>query len=64
MKSYPTKFKSFQQKIVQMGALQNPIQTLIILWPVYPTHTISLFWVMFEEQPFCHIPPPNTSIRG
>ena len=36
MKSYQTKFKSFQQKIVQMGALQklqNSIQTLIILWP-------------------------------
>ena len=35
MKNYPTKFKSFQQKIVQMGALQklqNSIQTLIILW--------------------------------
>ena len=41
MKSYLTKFKSFQQKIVQMGAfqkLQNSIQTLIILWPVYPIH--------------------------
>ena len=33
MKSYPTKFKSFQWKIVQMGAFQksqNSIQTLII----------------------------------
>ena len=32
MKSYPAKLKSFQQKIVQMGALeklQNSIQTLI-----------------------------------
>ena len=41
MKSYSTKFKSFQRKIVQMGALQklqNSIQTLIILWSVYPIH--------------------------
>ena len=32
MKSYPAKFKSFQRKIVQMGAsqkLQNSIQILI-----------------------------------
>ena len=67
MKSYPTKFKSFQRKIVQMGALQklqNSIQTLIIFWPVYPIHTNSLFWVTFEEQPFGHFPTPNTSIRG
>ena len=36
MKRYPAKFKSFQLKIVQMGALQklqNSIQTLIILEP-------------------------------
>ena len=67
MKSYPTKLKSFQRKIVQMGALQklqNSIQTFIILWPGYPVHTSSLFWVIFEELPFCHFPPPNTSIRG
>ena len=67
MKSYPTKFKSFQRKIVQMGALQklqNSIQTLIILSPVYPIHTNSLFWVIFEELPFCHFPPPNTSVCG
>ena len=67
MKSYPTKFKSFQRKIVQMGALQklqNSIQTLIIFWPVYPIHTNSLFWMTFEELQFCHFPPPNTSIRG
>ena len=67
MKGYPTKFKCFQRKIVQMEALQklqNSIQTLIIFWPVYPIHTNSLFWVTFEEQPFCHFPPPNTSIRG
>ena len=67
MKSYPTKFKRFQRKIVQMGALQklqNSIQTLIIFWPVYPIHTNSLFWVTIEEQPFCHFPPPNTSICG
>ena len=32
MKSYPTKFKSFQRRTVQMGALQelqNSIQTLM-----------------------------------
>ena len=36
MKSYPTKFKSFQRKIVQMGALQklqNSIQTLLACLP-------------------------------
>ena len=33
-------------------------------WPVYPIHTNSLFWVIFVELPFCHFPPPNTSIRG
>ena len=63
----PTKFKSFLWKMVQMGTLQklqNPIQTLIIFWPVYPIHTNSLFWVIFVELPFCHFPPPNTSIRG
>ena len=34
-----TKFESFQYKIVQMGDLQkfqNSIQSLKILWPVYP----------------------------
>ena len=36
-------FKSFQQKIVQMGPLQNSIQTLTILWPIYPIHTNFLF---------------------
>ena len=38
MKSYPTKFKSFLWKIVQMGTLkklQNSIQTLKIFCPVY-----------------------------
>ena len=67
MKSYPTKFKSFLWKIVQMGTLQklqNSIQTLTIFWPVYPIHTNSLFRVIFVELPFCHFPPPNTSIRG
>ena len=67
MKSYPTKLKSFLWKIVQMGTLQklqNSIQTLISFWPVYPIHTNSLFWVIFVELPFCHFPPPNTSIRG
>ena len=50
-----------------MGALQklqNSIQTLITFWPVYPIHTNSLFWVTFEELPFCHFPPLNTCIRG
>ena len=67
MKIYPTKFKSFQQKIVQMGVmqkLQNSIQTLIIFWLVYPIHTNSLFWVTFVELPFCHFAPPNNSFRG
>ena len=67
MKSYPTKFKSFLWKIVQIGTLQklqNSIQTLIIFWPVYPIHTNSLFWVIFAGLPFCHFSPPNTSIRG
>ena len=67
MKSYPTKFKSFLWKIVQMGTLQklqNSIQTLTIVWPVYPIHTNSLFWVIFVELPFCHFPLPNTSIHG
>ena len=44
--------------------LQNSIQTLISFWAVYPIHTNSLFWVIFVELPFCHFPPPNTSIRG
>ena len=67
MKSYPAKFKSFQRKIVQMGAslkLQNSIQILTILWLVYPIHTNSLFQVIFEKLPFCHFPPLNTSILG
>ena len=67
MKSYPTKFKSFRRKIVQMGALQklqNSIQTLVILWPVYPINTNSLFWVIFEELPLCHFSLLNTFIRG
>ena len=57
----PINFMSFQRKIVQMGALQklqDSIQTLIILWPVYPIHN-SLFWVTFEELPFCHFTPPK-----
>ena len=67
MKSYPAKFKSFQRKIVQMGAslkLQNSIQIIIILWLVYPIHTNSLFLVLFEKVPFCHFPALNTSIHG
>ena len=67
MKSYPTNFKSFLWKIVQMGTLQklqDSIQTLIIFWHVYPIHTNSLFWMIFVDLPFCHFPPPNTSVRG
>ena len=30
MKSYPTKFKSFQRKIIQMGALQK-LQNYILV---------------------------------
>ena len=61
------KFSSFQQKIVQMGALQklqNSIQILIILWPVYLIHTNTQFKAIIEELPFCHFPPLNTSILG
>ena len=39
MKSYPTKFKSFLLKIVQMGTfqkLQNSIQTLIFFLACLP----------------------------
>ena len=64
MKSYPTKFKSFLWKIVQMGTLQKLQNSIQIFWPVYLIHTNSLFWVIFVELPFCHIPPPNTSTRG
>ena len=42
MESRQVKFENFQRKIVEMGALQklqNTIQTLKILWPVYPIHT-------------------------
>ena len=52
----------FSGKLSKMGALQklqNSIQTLIILSPVYPIHTNSLFWVTLEELPFCHFPPPK-----
>ena len=45
MKSYQTNFKSFRQKIAQMGALQklqNSIQRLITLWPVYSPRSSSL----------------------
>ena len=46
------------------STLQNSIQTFIILWPVHPIHTTFLFWVIFEELPFCHFPPPYNSICG
>ena len=39
---------------VMLIKLQNSIQTLMILWSVYPIHTNSLFWVIFEELSFCH----------
>ena len=35
-----------------------------MFWSVYPIRTNYLFWVIFVELPFCHLPPPNTSIRG
>ena len=64
MKSYPAKVRSFQQKLVQMGALQklqNSLQTLLILWPnFYPVHTNSLVQVIFEELPFL---PFSSSIK-
>ena len=47
MKSYPTKFKFFLWKIVQMGTLQklqNSIQTLTIFWPVYLIHIQTLYF--------------------
>ena len=60
MKSYPTKFKSFLWKIIQMGTLQklqNSIQTL-------PNpYKLSILGDIVE-LPFCHFPPPNTCIRG
>ena len=46
MKSYPAKFNSFQRNIFQMGVLQkfqNSIQILIILWLVYPIHTVYMY---------------------
>ena len=49
MKNYPTKFKSFLWKIVQMGTLQklqNSIQTLIIFWPVYQEP----LWLLLSTQ--------------
>ena len=55
MKSCLTKFKSFQRKSVQIEALQKYIANF---------YTSPLFWVEFEELPFCHFPPPNNSIRG
>ena len=67
MKSYPTKFKSFLWKIVQMGTsqkLQNSIQTLTNFLACLPNPYKLSFWVIFVELPFFHFPPPNTSIRG
>ena len=53
MKSYPTKFKSFLWKIVQMGTLQklqNSIQALIIFWPVYSILVQSLNSTFFPPH--------------
>ena len=64
-KATQSSLRVFSGKIVQMGALQklqNSIQTLQILWPVYPIHTNSLLQVIFEKLSFCHFPLLNTSI--
>ena len=64
-KASQSTLRVFGGKIVQMGALQklqNSIQTLQILWPVYPIHTNSLLQVIFEKLSFCHFPLLNTSI--
>ena len=65
MQSYPAKFKSFQPKIVQMGALQelqNFKQTLVIFVSTQSTQTLYLGWYLRKSyQWFCHFPPPNTS---
>ena len=66
-KLYPTKFKSFQGKSVQMRALQklqNSKQILINLWPVYPNPYKCSILGDIWELPLCNFPPPNTSIRG
>ena len=57
-------FLPFYDLPCRLQKLQNSIQPLIILWPAYPIHTNSTFWVIFEELPFCHFPPPNTSNHG
>ena len=53
----PNQFKSFQRKIVPNGSLAK-----VAKFHTNPYN--SLFWVIFEEPPFCYFPPPNTSIRG
>ena len=63
-KATQSSLRVFSGKIVQMGALQklqNSIQTLQILWPVYPIHTNSLLQVIFEKLSFWHFPLLNTS---
>ena len=63
----PDQVKEFSVENCPNGNLAKVakfIQTLIIFWPVYPIYTNSLFLVIFVELPFCHFPPPNTSIRG
>ena len=56
----------FSRKLFKWQSCKSckiPYKPLIILRPVYSIHTNSLFWVIFEKLPFCHFPPPNTSIR-
>ena len=64
MKSYPAKLESFQREIVQIEALQklqNSIETLMILWPVYAMLSI-LGDLKSYTVSNCHFPPLNTSI--
>ena len=64
-KATQSSLRVFSGKIFQMGALQklqNSIQTLQILWPVYLIHTNSLLQVIFEKLSFCHFPLLNISI--
>ena len=65
MKSYATKFKSFQRKIVQMGALQklqssipNPYNFVACLPNQYKLSILGD--IIFEELPLCHFPISHT----
>ena len=64
MESYPTEFSAENCSNGSLAKVANSIQILIILWPVYPIHTNSLFQVIFEELSFSHFPPLNTSVLG